>query len=89
MTVTGSPPITIDIGGGDRTATYAGTAGKSMLFSYTVAGGDSDTDGISIDANSVRLNGGAITDAQGNAATLTHSAVAANAAHKVSAPGGL
>lgn len=48
------------------------------MFSYTVAVGDDDTDGIAIVANKQILNGGTIEDAHGNAATLTHVAVAAD-----------
>ena len=43
-----------------------------MVFSYTVAEGDSDTDGVAISANALTLNGGSIKDASGNAASLTH-----------------
>ena len=54
-----------------------------MLFSYTVAEGDSDTDGVAIVANKLTLNGGSIKDAANNDATLSHSAMAAQATHKV------
>ena len=60
-----------------------------MVYSYTVAVGDADADGISIVANKLTLNGGTMNDAHGNAATLTHDAVDANTGHLVSAPGGL
>ncbi len=42
-----------------------------------------DADGIAIPANALNLNGGAITNAAGNAAVLTHDAVNAGAAHRV------
>ena len=52
--------------------------GTHLQFRYTVVKGDMDLDGVSIPANAVSLNGGAIRDAAGNDAVLTHSAVAAN-----------
>ena len=58
-----------------------------MVFSYTVAVGDDDTDGIAIVADKLALNEGTIEDAHGNSATLTHDAVAANTGHKVDAVG--
>ena len=42
-----------------------------------------DANGISIDTNSLALNSGTISDAAGNAATLTHSAVSDNASYLV------
>ena len=44
---------------------------------------DSDTDGVSIAANALSLNGGTINDDSGLAADLDHSEVAASASHKV------
>ena len=52
-----------------------------MLFTYTVASGDEDTDGIAVVADSLALNGGAIRAGATNA-TLTHAALQAND-HKV------
>ena len=73
----------LDIGGSAKTAAYDSTDGSAVLFSYTVAEGDSDTDGIAIAANKLTLNGGSIEDAANNDATLSHSAMAAQATHKV------
>ena len=46
-----------------------------MVFSYTVASGDNDTDGVAISANKLTLNGGrgSIKDAAENPANLAHS----------------
>ena len=72
VTASGTPQLALDIGGETRQAEYAsGTGTQSLLFSYTVAEGDEDTDGIRIPSDSLALNGGAIT-AGGAAATLTH-----------------
>ncbi|MCY4515785.1 MAG: fibronectin type III domain-containing protein [Acidimicrobiaceae bacterium] len=46
---------------------------------------DRDEDGISIKKNALRLNGGTIADADGNAASLEHRAVATLPSHKVGA----
>ena len=42
------------------------------MFEYTVAQGDTDTDGIAIAADSLTLAGGTIRDADGLAALLDH-----------------
>ena len=58
--------------------------GAAVRFSYRVAVGESDTDGVSIDANSLSLNSGTIKDSTDDIdAVLNHRAVAANAGHKV------
>ena len=72
VTVSGTPQLALDIGGETLHADYESGAGtQSLLFSYTVAVGDEDTDGIRVPSDSLTLNGGAIT-AGGLAATLTH-----------------
>ena len=82
VTVTGAPQLTLDVGGRNRTAEYSeGSATTQLLFTYTVASGDEDTDGIAVVANSLALNGGAIRAGSTNAA-LTHAALQAND-HKV------
>ena len=50
--------------------------GIRLAFTYTVLSGDSDSDGVAVGANALSLNGGAIKDAAGNDAVLTHDAVA-------------
>ena len=83
VTVTGSPQLELAIGFNTRTAEYESTAGSAATFSYTVAEGDSDSDGISIGANKLTLNGGIIEDAADNDANLAHNALAAQDGHKV------
>ena len=89
MTVTGAPRLELDFDGTAKTAEYKSVSGKAVVFSYTVTGGDTDTDGIAIGENKLTLNGGTIQDAAKNNAVLTHTAMTADAGHKVSAPGGL
>ena len=78
VTVAGTPYVVLDIGEQPRHAAYSGD-GSSMAaqpFSYTVLPGDRDTDGVSLQANSLTLNGGGIqTTSDSTDATLTHSAM--------------
>ena len=88
----GTPQLALTIGGATRQAAYASrdsfVSGTSILtFAYTVRAGDSDTDGISVPAGAVDLNGGVLRDAAtgGNtlALALAYNAVAADSGHKV------
>ena len=84
--VTGTPQVTLTIGTADKQASWMrGTDTTNLVFEYTVTAGDTDTDGVSIAANQLFLNGGTITDAAGNAATLTHAALSTQTNHKVDA----
>ena len=77
MTVTGTPRLTLTVGSATRYANFVSlTDSRTALFRYTVAASTSefDIDGISV-ANSIDLNGGAITDLATNAlSTLIFSA---------------
>ena len=81
--VTGGPQLELDIGGSAKTAAYESADGSNVVFSYTMAEGDSDTDGIAIAANKLILSGGCIEDAANNDVDLSNSAVTAQAGHKV------
>ena len=84
VNVSGSPAITIRVGRVAKQADYADGSGATVIrFRYVVAEGDVDADGVSVPADALVLNGGGITDVAGNAAALSHSAVADDAAHKV------
>ena len=88
VTTGGTPTLALNIGGVSRDATYRGSlyggSGTTEInFRYVFASGDTDNDGISIDAGSISLNGGTMQDAAGNDATLSYSAVAANSSLKV------
>ena len=81
VAVTGSPQVSVSIGSQTRTASLAHVGGPRasavwLSFEYTVQSTDSDTDGISIPANAISLNGGSITAAGDDTvdAVLTHSA---------------
>jgi len=80
----GTPQLALNIGGTTVYANYASGSGTTALvFNYTILSGQTDLNGISIGTNSLSLNGGTLTDAAGNAATLTHSTVTDNASFLV------
>ena len=80
-TASGTPTLTLNIGGTNKTAIYNSTdsTATELVFDYLVVEGDEATGGIAIDADSLALNGATITAGT----TLTHTAVAADPNHKV------
>ncbi len=101
VAVTGTPEIALNIGGTAKTAEFgnlhtnlASLATEEALrtrkathhFGYFLEANLQDTDGVSIDANQLTLNGGTITNQTGTNAVLTHSAVADSSNHIVSTP---
>ena len=93
VTVAGTPQIGLIIGAETRQATYDASQSKGTLvvFTYAVQATDADTDGISIAANALNLNGGTIALASDSstAASLVHAAVAVDSDRKVAGRGGL
>ena len=86
--VTGTPQLALDIGGVIRQASYTdGTGTQFLTFSYTVADGDSDTDGIEISANSVTTPSGSGIRADGMDVPLQHNAVPADSGHQANGSG--
>ena len=82
--VEGTPQLRLELGGGTRTATYEGGTGTAALvFAYEVADGESDTDGVGVEEDS--LSGGTIRDEARNSAKLDHEGLAADSGHKVDA----
>ena len=82
VTVTGTPQLGLTVGSHVRPATHSGGAGDVLTFSYQVVEGDSDTDGVSIAADSLS---GTIRDSANLAAGLTHAEVEDDAGHRVDA----
>ena len=84
--VTGGPQLALMIGSATAQAQYvAGSGRKSLSFRYTVVAGDADSDGLSIGASALALNGGTILSVAGASAALglgTH-AVPTLTSHKV------
>ena len=71
VAVTGTPQLALIIGTDTRLALYdSGTGTASLAFSYVVQSADYDSDGISIPADALRLNGGTIRIAGGGAGAV-------------------
>ena len=87
VAVTGTPQLALTIGAATRQANYVSGANVGYLwFRYVVQPSDSDTDGISIAATALALNGGTIRIRGGTTnATLGlgSQAIANSASHKV------
>ena len=80
----GTPKLALTIGASTRQATYVrGSGTNRLLFEYTVQTSDEDTDGLSVAANSLTLQGGTITSVWGASALLGHTALATQAGHRV------
>ena len=76
VTVTGSPVLPLTIGSIVKNAVYSSGLSQNpaeIVFSYTVAEGDEDTNGIAI-ASTIELNGGSMVRA-GTPANLNYCAV--------------
>ncbi|CAN1521639.1 FG-GAP repeat [Burkholderiaceae bacterium] len=83
-TTGGTPTLALDVGGTTVLASYSGGSNSGALtFTATLANGLNDADGISIGANGLALNGGAITDLTRSVGSLAHAQVGLNAAYKV------
>ena len=83
-TIGGTPQIPLTVGTTTRsTTTVSGSDTDTLVFTYTVAAGDNDADGVSIVANTLALNSGTIQSAGGADANLDHSEVAADTANAV------
>jgi len=77
-TTGGTPRIAIVIGATTRYASYvSGSGGSALVFSYTVANGDIDSNGITVGA--LDLNGGSLRDPAGNDASTTLNSVGSTA----------
>ena len=85
ISVTGTPSIELMVGTNTRTVQCQDAASEVLTCTYTVVAGESDTDGVSVVADSLALNGGTIQDEETTPqdATLTHTAVAADSDHTV------
>ena len=86
-TTGGTPSLALTIGSNPRDAEYsaADSTATALVFAYPVTTNDNDNDGISIDANALELNGGAIHE-QGDAsanALLAHGALSTQSGHRV------
>ena len=86
--VTGVPELELRVGTEVKQALYRSGAGTSeLVFTYQVAEGDVDTDGMSIEAGSLLLDEGTIGDPAGNAALPDHEGLEADPRHRVDGVG--
>ena len=90
VNVVGSPlpQLAVQVGDEERLAPYTGGTGSTVFrsnldFQYTVQAGDTDADGVSIDANAFRVNGATLTTARGVALSPEHGALPLDEVHKV------
>jgi hypothetical protein len=75
--VTGTPQMQINVGGTLRTATFvAGNDTNTLSFDYTIASGDNDPNGLSIDMAALQLNGATIRTVAGEPALVLTPAAA-------------
>src|SRR5690606_5728148 len=74
--VSGEPSISLEVGGHSRTAAFTGISsdGRGAVFSYEVADGDVDTDGIAI-GTGIILNGGSVVFDDETEAVLAYCSV--------------
>ncbi len=80
----GTPTLDLPIGVTDRQAAYESGSGTADLrFEYTIANGETDTNGIEVRADSLATNGGTIRHPAGLDATLEHDGVGADPRHTV------
>ena len=83
-TTDGAPTLDLGIGVTDRQAAYESGSGTADLrFEYTIANGETDTNGIEVRADSLAINGGTIRHPAGLGANLEHDGVGADPRHTV------
>ena len=73
--ITGTPQLAIQFGTETRWADLHYRRNHGLQFYYNVQSSDVDTDGFSVPADALALNGGSIKDADGNDADLSHDAL--------------
>ena len=71
VVVTGRPQLALLVGNRRVQAALSNSHGNSVWFRYVVQAGDRDLDGISVPADGLSLNGGAIRSLVGTAARLS------------------
>ena len=84
----GTPRIGLTVGTVAKTAGYIrGSGGRNLVFAYEVQASDTDTDGVSVPANSLAPNGGRIVNPDGVMFRLTHDGLSDNIGHRVDGSG--
>ena len=84
----GTPSIGLTVGTAAKTAGYLrGSGGVNLVFAYEVRASDTDTDGVSVPANSLARNGGRIVNPDGLEFRLTHDGLSDDTGHRVNGTG--
>ena len=84
VTVTGTPILELRVGKDAKQAIYeSGATSSKLVFAYSVAEGDEDTNGVGIEANSLSLEGGTIRGESSKDALLTHEGLGDDPLHRV------
>ncbi len=84
------PTLSINVGGTQVNAVYSSTDNSDpestrLVFSYTVANGQLDTNGIHIDTGTLNLGDYTVRDEAGNALEPSHTGMGSNLLYKVDA----
>ena len=83
-TTNGTPSLALTVGRPRKPALYSpDSASVAQRFTYTVGDSDIDTDGVSIAAGRIALNGGTIQDHANNPSLLVYEAVPTQPGHAV------
>ena len=83
-TTNGTPSLALTVGRPRKPALYSpDSASVAQRFTYTVGDSDIDTDGVSIAAGRIALNGGTIQDHADNPSLLVYEAVPTQPGHAV------
>ena len=84
VAVTGTPKFELQVEKETRQAVYeSGTGTSKLVFAYSVAEGDDDTNGVGIEVDSLSLDGGTIRGESGKDAVLTHEGLEDDPLHQV------
>ncbi len=83
VTVTGNPQLNFVMKNASRTAAFRSTDGTRVVFAYPIVAGDEDRNGVSVNADSLALNGGTIQNASGVDADLSHNKLGDQRGHIV------
>ena len=84
--VTGEPGLTLQVGTQRYDARYLrGSGSNRLVFAYTVASGDLDEDGLSVNPGRIRIQGNSeVSDRRGPRSIWSHPSLLDDPAHKVS-----
>ncbi len=84
VVVEGAPQLALDVDGSRLAEYHAGSGSKTLVFVYVVTENDQDANGVSVDGNALRLDGGdVIRNGAGDDAELAHDGPGQQSGHMV------